>query len=147
MSVRGLRCAAMVIVAVGIVASGIAGADERRPGTHMRGGRYCELLLLQPADGRLEAQVWNTYGLNDCPGPEWAALDPAAVARDEGVAVVLRNGPRYWLIDTAARSVATDPPVRSLGGIPMRRLGAVSLAPADITAGAYRPQRSCGTRR
>lgn len=131
---------AIALVATTGIADAAPGASDAAR-THMRGDRYCELLLLQPADGRLEAQVWNTYGLNDCPEQQWATLDPAAVARDEGVAVVLRNGPRYWLIDEATRSEATVPPVRSLGGIPMRRLGAVSLAPADVTAGAYRPQR------
>jgi len=131
--------AVLLTVAGGPVGS--AGAATDPVGTGMRGDRYCELLLLQPAEGRIDAQVWNTYGLNDCPEADWAALDPGAVARDRGVAVTLRNGPRYWLVDRAIRSAPPASAVESLGGIPMRQLGAVSLQPSDITAGAYRAQR------
>jgi len=139
--VRAARVAALAVASlVTLLPTAPAGAGAR-PGTHMRGERYCELLLLQPADGLLHAKVWNTYGLNECPAAEWDAIDPAAVARDEGVAVVVRNGPRYWLIDEAMRNTPTAPVVRPLGGLPMRQLGEVSLAPADIAGGAYRPQR------
>ena len=147
MPARFGRIAAVVVVVTaiaGLATATTAGAAKTTPeygSTRMRGARYCELLLLTPRDGQLIAQVWNTYQLNDCPEAAWAAVDTATVARDENVALVLRNGPRYWLIDKAERTVPAQSSTRPLSGLPMRQLATVALSATDVRSGAYREQR------
>ena len=65
----------------------------------MRGDRYCEVLLASIVEGHLNAKVWNTYTLNECPDAQWKALDAAAIKTERGVLAALLNGPRYWLMD------------------------------------------------
>lgn len=61
--------------------------------------RYCEILLLSEAGEILEAQVYNTLGLNDCPQSLWDALDLGAITTQQGALLAARNGPRYWVLD------------------------------------------------
>lgn len=47
-----------------------------------------------------QANVYNSFPLNDCPAELWTALDPQAIAAENGVAAALLNGPRYWLMNS-----------------------------------------------
>jgi hypothetical protein len=90
-----------------------------RTGTDLRGKRYCEVLLLHPAPAGITADVYNTFPLNDCPEAQWEAMDPAALARENGMLAALLNGPRYWLMDTVEQD-ATGPQARkTFGGMEM----------------------------
>jgi hypothetical protein len=86
------------------VAGTLTNADgwPRVEGT--RGKSYCEVLLARLVDGRLNAEVWNSYGLNDRPSDAWNALDANAIKAERGVLAVLLNGPRYWLMDAIEKS-------------------------------------------
>lgn len=73
----------------------------------LRDKRYCEVLLLRIIEGRLNAEVWNSFGLNECPQSEWEALDPAVIKEehaDTNVLLVLLNGPRYWTMDAIEKN-------------------------------------------
>lgn len=103
----------------------------------MRGARYCEVLLAQVVDGRLNAEVWNTYGLNDCPQEDWDALDAAAIKTEREVLVALTNGPRYFLMDAIERQPSGEPVVTSFGPLEMSLVATVDLGPIPPDLSAY----------
>lgn len=95
--------------------------------------RYCEILLFRPDPGGIQAEVYNTIGLNDCPQAQWDALDADAVAAEFGALRAERNGPRFWVLDVIRPLAGDAPPVpgfgsiETFGGIDMRLGGVVSL--------------------
>jgi len=104
---------------------------------HMRGVRYGEVLAMFLRDTGLEAEVYGTQMLNDCPQELWETLDADAIAKDMGAVFVKLNGPRYWLLDGLGSKVAVvDPVFRDFNGIQMRRIATIPLG-ADFAAGAY----------
>ena len=106
----------------------------------MRGKRYCEVLLVRPADGKLSAEVYNSYPLNDCPEAKWAALDAKTIAAAEGVPVAVLNGPRFWLMDRVKKAGGTaDLPKKDFGGIEMYRQASVEVASMADAMMPYRP--------
>lgn len=103
----------------------------------MRGVRYGEVLAVYLRDTGLEAEVYGTQMLNDCPQELWESLDADAIAKDMGAVFVKLNGPRYWLLDGLGSKVAVvDPVFRDFNGIQMRRIATIPLG-ADFAAGAY----------
>jgi len=103
----------------------------------MRGVRYGEVLAVYLRDTGLEAEVYGTQMLNDCPQELWETLDADAIAKDMGAVFVKLNGPRYWLLDGLGSKVAVvDPVFRDFNGIQMRRIATIPLG-ADFAAGAY----------
>jgi hypothetical protein len=104
---------------------------------HMRGVRYGEVLAMFLRDTGLEAEVYGTQMLNDCPQELWETLDADAIAKDMGAVFVKLNGPRYWLLDGLGSKVAVvDPVFKDFNGIQMRRIATIPLG-ADFAAGAY----------
>ena len=104
---------------------------------HMRGVRYGEVLAMFLRDTGLEAEVYGTQMLNDCPQELWETLDADAIAKDMGAVFVKLNGPRYWLLDGLGSKVAVvDPVFRDFNGMQMRRIATIPLG-ADFAAGAY----------
>jgi hypothetical protein len=103
----------------------------------MRGVRYGEVLAVFLRDTGLEAEVYGTQMLNDCPQELWETLDADAIAKDMGAVFVKLNGPRYWLLDGLGSKVAVvDPVFKDFNGIQMRRIATIPLG-ADFTAGPY----------
>jgi len=104
---------------------------------HMRGVRYGEVLAVYLRDTGLEAEVYGTQMLNDCPQELWERLDADAIAKDMGAVFVKLNGPRYWLLDGLGSKVAVvDPVFKDFNGIQMRRIATIPLG-ADFAAGPY----------
>jgi len=104
---------------------------------HMRGVRYGEVLAVYLRDTGLEAEVYGTQMLNDCPQELWETLDADAIAKDMGAVFVKLNGPRYWLLDGLGSKVAVvDPVFKDFNGIHMRRIATIPLG-ADFAAGPY----------
>lgn len=114
---------------------------EAPPGEMMRGLRYCEVLLLDLGDNGLQAEVYNTYPLNDCADEVWRGLDAAAIAQTESVPFAVLNGPRYWLMDAVERvqdgSVITKSFGGSAGSMEMNRYAVVLLGTPDVVGKAY----------
>ena len=103
----------------------------------MRGVRYGEVLAVFLRDNGLEAEVYGTQMLNDCPQELWQTLDAEAIAKDIGAVFAKLNGPRYWLLDGLGSKVAVvDPVFKDFNGIQMRRIATIPLG-ADFAAGAY----------
>ncbi len=104
---------------------------------NMRGVRYGEVLAMYLRDTGLEAEVYGTQMLNDCPQELWETLDADAIAKDMGAVFVKLNGPRYWLLDGLGSKVAVvDPVFKDFNGIHMRRIATIPLG-ADFAAGPY----------
>lgn len=96
--------------------------------TDQRGVRYGEVLAVHARGDRLEAEVWGTQLLNDCPPELWDALDPSAIAQELGAVFVKLNGPRHWMLDGLGTKVApVEPVLRSFGGLSTRRIAVVDL--------------------
>lgn len=103
----------------------------------MRGVRYGEVLAMFLRDTGLEAEVYGTQMLNDCPQEQWQTLDADAIAKEMGAVFAKLNGPRHWLLDGLGTKVAVIEPVfRDFNGITMRRIAVVNLG-ADYAPGSY----------
>jgi len=106
----------------------------------MRAKRYCEVLLVQPASGKIKAEVYNSYSLNDCPQAKWDQLDAKAIAVAAGAPVAVLNGPRFWLMNRVKKAGGTaDLPKKDFGGIEMYRQASVEVASMADAAVPYRP--------
>jgi hypothetical protein len=89
------------------------------PITGLSGKRYGEVLLVTPGEAGLQAAVYNSFGLNDCPADLWSALDAKAIAAENGSATALLNGPRYWLMNEIEKTSQGPRIVKNFGGIDM----------------------------
>jgi len=104
---------------------------------NMRGVRYGEVLAMFLRDTGLEAEVYGTQMLNDCPQEQWQTLDADEIAKEMGAVFAKLNGPRHWLLDGLGTKVAVVEPVfRDFNGITMRRIAVVNLG-ADYAPGSY----------
>lgn len=107
----------------------------------LRGDRYCEVLLPRIADGRLNAEVWNSYGLNECPEDEWKALDAAQIKEQTGAVIALLNGPRYWLMDAIERRPGLERKEATFGTLEMFLAATVDLGPIPPDLSPYTERR------
>jgi hypothetical protein len=89
------------------------------PITGLSGKRYGEVLLVTPGEVGPQAAVYNSFGLNDCPAELWSALDPKAIASENGAATALLDGPRYWLMNEIEKPTQGPRIVKNFGGIDM----------------------------
>ena len=95
---------------------------------NMRGVRYGEVLAVYLRDEGLQAEVYGTQMLNDCPAELWDTLVADEIARDMGAVFVKLNGPRKWVLDGLGTKVATiEPVMRDFNGLTMRRIATVDL--------------------
>lgn len=94
----------------------------------LRGVRYGEVLAVFMRDGGLQAEVYGTQMLNDCPQDLWETLDPTSIAAELGAAFVKLNGPRHWMLDGLGTKVAVVEPVfHDFSGLTMRRIATIDL--------------------
>ena len=102
----------------------------------MAGKRYGEVLLVTPGEAGPQATVFNSFPLNDCPPELWSALDPQAIAAENGAATALLNGPRYWLMNAIEKEKRGPQITKTFGGIEMIQQAMVllsSMNPAPYT--------------
>ncbi len=97
-------------------------------GDDVFGKRYGEVLLVEAGEGGLQATVYNTFGLNDCPAHLWDALDATALAAEHGVLAAHLNGPRYWLMSRIEKAPGESMPHATFGGLDMLRQATVKLS-------------------
>ena len=69
-----------------------------------RGLRYAELFAVGPE----WITVYNSTGLSEAPDELWEATDPTSTASQLGVGVVVKNGPHWWVFDSASLRFATE---------------------------------------
>lgn len=97
----------------------VPGKHAREEVSDLSGQRYGEVLLVVPGEAGPQANVYNSYPLNDCPAELWTALDPQALATEHGAAAALLNGPRYWLMNAIEKSRQGPAIIKTFGGIDM----------------------------
>lgn len=101
---------------------------------NMRNVRYGEVLAVFARDNKLEAEVYGTQMINDCPDELWKTLDPAVIASEMSALAVKLNGPRYWVLDGLGTKVAfVEPVMRNFNGLMMRRIATVDLGDKPAT--------------
>lgn len=119
-------------------ASSGPGVDAETPiRDGLRGVRYGEVLLLRSVDGRFEAEVWNTLGLNDCPQDAWDRLDAAAIAADRGAMLALLNGPRFWLVDSIRSNIRANAEETTFGDLQMFKAATIDFGATPPNPGPY----------
>lgn len=110
--------------------------EAREQVTDLAGQRYGEVLLVTPGEAGPQATVFNSFPLNDCPAELWSALDPQAIAAENGAATALLNGPRYWLMNAIEKKPRGPQITKTFGGIEMIQQAMVllsSMNPAPYT--------------
>ena len=113
------------------------GASRVTRRERLHGARYGEVLLVRGRLNRIEATVYNTLGLNDCPDDLWRALDAEAIKKAHRARAAILNGPRYFLMDSVA---IADPgeEIVTFGELHMRPLATVRLSLGDLRGGLDR---------
>lgn len=127
-----------ILAAVAVVSACAAGTAIAKPvpPLDLRDARYCEVLEMRGAIPDAKVNVWNTIAFSDCPQPKFVSLDPAAIAAQTGAALVLVNGPRYFLMDSAEARIGSR--VRIFGGMRMRKVATLPIAsPDDLVQRTY----------
>jgi hypothetical protein len=95
---------------------------------NMRGVRYGEVLAVFVRGDVLQAEVYGTQMLNDCPAELWDTLVATDIATEMGAAFVKLNGPRHWMLDGLGTKVApVEPVLREFNGLLMRRIALLDL--------------------
>lgn len=127
MTLAAVVCSALALAAPAAGAAGSAGDGEAVSGP-LRDQRYCELLPVHLSFAGPVATVYNTIGHGNCPQAEWAALTAAELRRTFGGITVIRNGPRYFIMDriVGAGATAAGDSVE-LGGITLVRRAELTL--------------------
>jgi hypothetical protein len=92
------------------------------------GLRYGEVMLVRVTESGPEAAVYNSFPLNDCPAELWDLLDAEKIAKENGVAAALLNGPRYWLMSSIEKHAAGPQTTAKFGGIDMIEQAVVKLS-------------------
>jgi hypothetical protein len=115
----------LAFVLVGVVPA----AEKSSPMRELkRGDRYGELVLVRKRGFKIEAELWSTQGLNDCPETSWNVLKPKSIQAATGALAVVLNGPRYWLPDTAS-GTSESRDVRTFGNLDMKRITRIQIQP------------------
>ncbi|KAH9127916.1 hypothetical protein AeMF1_001849 [Aphanomyces euteiches] len=111
-------------------------------GVFVNDARYCEILFVRPINATgATADVYNTFGLNNCSAELWDTITPANAKDNTSVAVIL-NGPRYWLMDEfgpRTSSVIADKVVKNVQGINMSLIAQVNVPLPLSTQPLYQP--------
>lgn len=100
----------------------------------MRGVRYGEVIAVYLRDSGLQAEVFGTQMLNDCPQELWSTLVAADIAAEMGAVFVKLNGPRHWVLDGLGTKVApVEPVLREFNGLLTRRIATIDLGDSPQT--------------
>ena len=130
------RPLSLLLVSLAALAAGAGpAAAEQRSGDDLHDARYCEILELKGAIPDARVVVWNTIGLNECPATKWNGFDADALAEELGDTLVVLNGPRHFLMDSAKARTGR---VRSFHGLRMRRVATIPIdSAADLAQVPY----------
>ena len=110
----------------------VPGAGSRLEVGGVLSERYCEVLTVRTTDDGLQAEVWGSQGVNDCPQEGFERIDADEAAGQVGAMGAIVNGPRFWLLDAiVANQMAGSGETRTFGGVEMRSIAVVELGAGD----------------
>jgi hypothetical protein len=101
----------VIIAAYLLLAAVPPAAAEEGEVSGVRDRRYCEILVVRRAGLKLEGDVYSTFGLNDCPQAQWAAIDAKKLKKERKALAIVMNGPRHFLMDRITVARKPPPPV------------------------------------
>ena len=107
---------------------------------HVRGKRYCEILVVSGKITSLTASVYNTLGCNDCPSDKWKRIDQDQLKILLGARAIMMNGPRVFVMDKIGQGGKTPPKI-NMGGLEMVKRATVPLSLTRILKGKSVPYR------
>jgi hypothetical protein len=97
-----------------------------------RGFGQCEIFLMKKQGDRLEALVYNTTPLNDCPPARFDAMNAEKIAQESGSDIAWKNPRRFWMMDRLTVSLVGDP--REFDGLPFNFVARMQM-PAGFQPG------------
>jgi hypothetical protein len=133
---RSLRLLLFLILTVTLAGSAVSvagttppdtGAQFTEPPDGLRDHRYCEVIVAFRSGFKARLEVYNTFGLNDCPGDLWDELDEDALAEELDAKTVRFNGPRYWVVNSVESGEDGDSKTVDFGGIEMALSAVVTM--------------------
>ena len=107
-----------------------------------RGYAQGEIFLMKSESGHLDALVFNTTGLNECPPEIFDAIDVDVLAKETESDAVWKNPRRFWMMDHLTVALVGEP--REFQGLMFNFVAKMQM-PANFTpdagqaALAYRP--------
>jgi hypothetical protein len=126
---------AAVLAVTALALSPAAAPAASRQVTGLHDARYCEILELKGFPPRATATVWNTIGLSRCPAAWWNAFNAGALARELGDTLVVLNGPRHFLMDSATAETGGR---RAFHGVRLTKVATIPLrTAADLVQTPY----------
>ncbi len=94
--------------------------------------RYGEIIPIFRSGLTIYVEVYNTVHFNELPQGLWDKLDAEAMAKEYGAQRVIKNGPRYWLVNQIdSRGKSENGKVADFGGIEMMLRGKVQFSILD----------------
>lgn len=94
--------------------------------------RYGEILPIFRSGFNIYVEVYNTISFNELPQDQWDKIDADALAEEFGAQRVIKNGPRYWLVNKIdSRDESENGKIASFGGIEMMLRGKVQFSILD----------------
>lgn len=107
----------------------------------VRNARYCEIIPIARDGLHLEATVYNTLGLNDCPASAWNGITEDAMKKRFGAVTVLMNGPRFFLMDEITASGATKSgKTIEVAGLKLTERATIDIGLLDLLHRPYREE-------
>lgn len=103
----------------------------------MHGARYGEVLVVTGHLTHIEATVYNTLGLNDCPDGLWKTLDAEVIKKEYKARAAILNGPRYFLMDEIG-SANVKQEIVSFGDLQMRSMATLQIPLGNVLGGLKR---------
>lgn len=132
---------ALAVVAALLVLPAIGNARTPAPPlaapgiTKLYNVRYCEFLLARQIAPVIQAEVFNTIGLGNCPVDKFEAANTTTIAAENGALIALKNGPSRWVLDGVITRPVGDP--IDMGGLLTRSIG--TLTPSSPVPPAFVP--------
>ncbi|GAA4001332.1 hypothetical protein GCM10022631_09910 [Deinococcus rubellus] len=109
-------------------------------GRDVRDHRYCEILPVYRKGFGIQAEVFNTLGLNECPASEWNSLSTDLLKQQTGALAVEKNGPRAWAMDEIqGRDASAEGKQVTFGTITMIQRATVPLSLSQVKSGQATP--------
>ena len=109
-------------------------------GRDVRDHRYCEILPVYRNGFGVQAEVFNTFGLNECPDSEWNSINADQLKRQTGALAVEKNGPRAWAMDEIqGRDGSAAGKQVTFGAITMIQRATVPLSLSQVKSGKVTP--------
>ena len=104
-----------------------------------RGYAQGEIFLMKGEPGHLDALVFNTTGLNQCPPEQFDAIDVDTIAKETESDAVWKNPRRFWMMDHLTIALVGEP--RDFQGLDVQLRGEDADA-RQLHARSRRPGRA-----